>query len=57
MSFDLELEGRRVLVTGGTKGVDAAVVSAFADFRRGDYQSGGLRGIERVTELLTTPPS
>ncbi|MCA8440546.1 hypothetical protein LGM93_25580 [Burkholderia multivorans] len=57
MSFHLELEGRRVLVTGGTKGVGAAVVSAFADFRRGDYQSGGLRGIERVAELLTTPPS
>ncbi|RAG31188.1 short-chain dehydrogenase, partial [Burkholderia multivorans] len=31
MSFDLELEGRRVLVTGGTKGVGAAVVSAFVE--------------------------
>lgn len=28
MSFDLELAGRRALVTGGTKGVGAAVVSA-----------------------------
>lgn len=29
--FDLELEGRRALVTGGTKGVGAAVVSALRD--------------------------
>lgn len=28
MSFDLQLEGRRALVTGGTKGVGAAVVEA-----------------------------
>ncbi len=28
MSFDLELQGRRALVTGGTKGVGAAVVQA-----------------------------
>jgi NAD(P)-dependent dehydrogenase (short-subunit alcohol dehydrogenase family) len=28
MSFDLELQGRRALVTGGTKGVGAAVVDA-----------------------------
>jgi NAD(P)-dependent dehydrogenase (short-subunit alcohol dehydrogenase family) len=26
VSFDLELKGRRALVTGGTKGVGAAVV-------------------------------
>ena len=26
MSFDLQLEGQRALVTGGTKGVGAAVV-------------------------------
>lgn len=26
MSFDLQLQGRRALVTGGTKGVGAAVV-------------------------------
>ena len=29
MSFDLELVGRRALVTGGTKGVGAAVVASF----------------------------
>ena len=28
MSFDLELTGRRALVTAGTKGVGAAVVDA-----------------------------
>ena len=31
MSFDLQLEGRRALVTGGTKGVGAAVVQALRD--------------------------
>jgi NAD(P)-dependent dehydrogenase (short-subunit alcohol dehydrogenase family) len=31
MSFDLNLAGRRVLVTGGTKGVGAAVVHALVD--------------------------
>ncbi|UJR83507.1 SDR family oxidoreductase [Sandaracinus amylolyticus] len=31
MSFDLELSGRRALVTGGTKGVGAAVVRALRD--------------------------
>ncbi|NVJ18366.1 SDR family oxidoreductase [Myxococcus sp. AM010] len=31
MSFDLELEGRRALVTGGTKGVGAAVVAALVE--------------------------
>ena len=31
MSFDLELQGRRALVTGGTKGVGAAVVQALHD--------------------------
>lgn len=31
MSFDLGLKGRRVLVTGGTKGVGGAVVAAFCD--------------------------
>ena len=29
MSFDLGLTGLRALVTGGTKGVGAAVVAAF----------------------------
>jgi NAD(P)-dependent dehydrogenase (short-subunit alcohol dehydrogenase family) len=31
MSFSLELEGRRVLVTGGTKGIGAAVVAVFRE--------------------------
>ncbi|WIG98901.1 SDR family oxidoreductase [Myxococcus sp. SDU36] len=31
MSFDLELKGRRALVTGGTKGVGAAVVTALVE--------------------------
>lgn len=31
MSFDLELTGRRALVTGGTKGVGAAVVKSFRE--------------------------
>ena len=31
MSFDLQLAGRRALVTGGTKGVGAAVVQALCD--------------------------
>ena len=31
MSFDLDLAGRRALVTGGTKGVGAAVVKALAE--------------------------
>lgn len=31
MSFDLKLKGRRALVTGGSKGVGAAVVSALRD--------------------------
>jgi NAD(P)-dependent dehydrogenase (short-subunit alcohol dehydrogenase family) len=29
MTFDLELSGHRVLVTGGTKGVGAAVVRSY----------------------------
>lgn len=31
MNFNLELQGRRVLVTGGTKGVGAAVVATLAE--------------------------
>jgi NAD(P)-dependent dehydrogenase (short-subunit alcohol dehydrogenase family) len=31
MSFDLELNGRRALVTGGTKGIGAAVVAILRD--------------------------
>jgi NAD(P)-dependent dehydrogenase (short-subunit alcohol dehydrogenase family) len=33
MNFDLELTGRRALVTGGTKGVGAAVVAVLRDAR------------------------
>ena len=31
MSFSLELAGRRALVTGGTKGIGAAVVAVFRE--------------------------
>lgn len=31
MSFDLQLQGQRALVTGGTKGVGAAVVQGLRD--------------------------
>jgi NAD(P)-dependent dehydrogenase (short-subunit alcohol dehydrogenase family) len=31
MSFDLELSGRHALVTGGTKGIGAAVVAVLRD--------------------------
>ena len=31
MSFDLGLEGKRALVTGGTKGIGAAVVARLRD--------------------------
>src|SRR5260221_12539443 len=31
MSFDLQLDGKRAIVTGGTKGVGAAVVEALRD--------------------------
>jgi NAD(P)-dependent dehydrogenase (short-subunit alcohol dehydrogenase family) len=31
MTFDLELSGRRALVTGGTKGVGAAVVEVLSE--------------------------
>src|SRR5258708_2022763 len=31
MTFDLELAGRRALVTGGTKGIGAAVVATLVD--------------------------
>ena len=36
MSFDLELTGRRALVTAGTKGVGAAVANERALIDRGD---------------------
>ena len=31
MSFDIELSGRRALVTGGTKGIGTAVVAILRD--------------------------
>ena len=49
MSFDLELTGRRALVTAGTKGIGAAVVevlhnahNATADERRCGAEEEGL---------------
>ena len=45
MSFDLELQGRRALVTGGTKGVGAAVVLALHD-----------AGVQVMTTALGTKP-
>ncbi|QAT83369.1 short chain dehydrogenase [Corallococcus coralloides] len=44
MSFDLELKGRRALVTGGTKGVGAAVVAALVE-----------AGVRVVTTARTVP--
>src|ERR1700675_1084463 len=44
MSFSLELNDRRALVTGGTKGVGAAVVSALRD-----------EGVKVMTTARSTP--
>ncbi|NNB87828.1 SDR family oxidoreductase [Corallococcus exiguus] len=44
MSFDLELKNRRALVTGGTKGVGAAVVTALVE-----------AGVKVVATARTTP--
>ncbi len=46
MSFDLELAGRRALVTGGTKGVGRAVVEAFR-----------AHGVQILTTARHAPPS
>ncbi|MDP3252617.1 MAG: SDR family oxidoreductase [Hydrogenophaga sp.] len=46
MSFDLQLQGQRALVTGGTKGVGAAVVQALKD-----------AGVQVMTTARTVPPS
>src|SRR5258705_9120148 len=44
MNFDLGLLGRQALVTGGTKGVGAAVVAAFRD-----------AGVRVITTARTAP--
>lgn len=46
MSFDLQLQGRRALVTGGTKGVGAAVVQALLD-----------AGVQVMTTARSVPES
>ena len=38
MSFDLELTGRRAFVTGGTKGIGAAVVQSLRQADGNPYQ-------------------
>src|SRR6202011_5675214 len=44
MTFSFELQGRRALVTGGTKGIGAAVVLALRDV-----------GVKVLTTARTTP--
>jgi NAD(P)-dependent dehydrogenase (short-subunit alcohol dehydrogenase family) len=46
MSFDLQLQGRRALVTGGTKGVGAAVAQALLD-----------AGVQVMTTARSVPES
>ncbi len=61
MSFDLELEGRRALVTGGTKGVGAAVVTALRDAGANvvattrNVPSESPTGVRFVAADVTTP--
>jgi NAD(P)-dependent dehydrogenase (short-subunit alcohol dehydrogenase family) len=61
MSFDLQLEGRRALVTGGTKGVGAAVVQALHDAgmqvmaTARSVPAHGTEGVCYVAADLSTP--
>ena len=48
MSFDLELTDRRALVTGGTKGVGAAVVAVLRD--------AGVKVVTTARSAPKTPP-
>lgn len=49
MTFDLALQGRRALVTGGTKGVGAAVVDAL--------HQAGVRVVTAARSIPEAPPS
>src|SRR5690606_31059369 len=49
MTFDLELEGQRVLVTGGTKGIGAAVVALFCE--------AGARVVATARTFPSDPPT
>lgn len=51
MSFDLQLDGLRALVTGGTKGVGAAVVQAL----HGAGGVGGAPGFSACAAAARTP--
>lgn len=51
MSYDLDLKGRRVLVTGGTKGLGAAIVEVL-------HEAGArIRSRERSGERPLAGPS
>ncbi len=47
MSFDLELQNRRALVTGGTKGIGAAVVNVL--------QGAGVKLVATARSVPKTP--
>ena len=61
MSFDLQLAGRRALVTGGTKGVGAAVVQSLHDAgmqvmaTARSVPARGTEGVRYVAADLSTP--
>lgn len=61
MSFDLQLAGRRALVTGGTKGVGAAVVQGLRDAgmqvmaTARSVPARGTEGVRYVAADLSTP--